>query len=91
MKPNSVWCNNLAAASILGVAPGTLYRWRKVGLGPAYTKVGSQARYKRSDLAIYLGEELPPLPAPVTSRELNLANALIHLASEVAAGRIVIP
>jgi excisionase family DNA binding protein len=38
------------AAAYLGVSPDTMNRWRSIGGGPVYAKVGRQVRYSLSDL-----------------------------------------
>lgn len=45
-----------AAALYLGVQPSTLERWRFVGAGPKFCKVGRLVRYRRSALEDYLNE-----------------------------------
>ncbi len=42
------------AAEQLGVQPSTLERWRFVGAGPKFCKVGRLVRYRRSALDEYL-------------------------------------
>jgi predicted DNA-binding transcriptional regulator AlpA len=42
------------AASLLGVEPATLTRWRYIRTGPKYKKIGSLVRYSRSDLEAYI-------------------------------------
>lgn len=44
------------AADYLGVQPSTLERWRFVGAGPKFVKVGRLVRYRRSALEAYLDE-----------------------------------
>ena len=44
-----------AAARFLGVVPATLERWRWLGRGPAYNKVGGKrVIYRRSELERFL-------------------------------------
>ena len=43
-----------AAAQLLGVKPSTLERWRFIGSGPEFCKVGRLVRYRRSALDTYL-------------------------------------
>lgn len=42
------------AAKLLTVKPKTLDRWRWLGGGPKFYKVGRLVRYKRSDLEAFL-------------------------------------
>ncbi len=44
------------AAQYLGVKPSTLERWRFVGAGPKFCKVGRLVRYRRAALEAYLNE-----------------------------------
>jgi Helix-turn-helix domain len=37
-------------AEMLGKPPRTLRRWRYLGIGPKYLKVGATVRYRASDL-----------------------------------------
>lgn len=43
-----------AAASYLGVSVATLADWRCRGVGPKWLKVGRLARYRMSDLQLWL-------------------------------------
>ena len=43
-----------AAASVLGVRPGTLSTWRWRGCGPTYRKVGGLVKYAMQDLEAWL-------------------------------------
>ena len=45
--------NTTEAAKYLGVHPMTLWRWRKLGLGPKYLRVERQIRYMPRDLDEY--------------------------------------
>lgn len=38
------------AAAYLRISPQTLRRWRSVGRGPAYHKIGGAVRYRLADL-----------------------------------------
>jgi excisionase family DNA binding protein len=42
------------AAKMLGVTTTTLYRWRKLGQGPSYIRVGIQIRYSADDLDAFI-------------------------------------
>ncbi|MFL7904152.1 helix-turn-helix transcriptional regulator [Azospirillum argentinense] len=45
----------LEAAKHLGISPKTLTRWRWLGTGPAFVKVGARAvRYREEDLRVFL-------------------------------------
>lgn len=37
-------------AVVLGVSTVTLYRWRRSGRGPKFTRAGGQIRYRRRDV-----------------------------------------
>jgi hypothetical protein len=43
-----------AAASLLGVKPGTLEVWRCKGIGPRFVKIGARVVYRLRDLNEYL-------------------------------------
>jgi hypothetical protein len=40
------------------VSPRTLERWRWLGRGPQYMKVGGQVRYRSADVEAYEAEQL---------------------------------
>lgn len=42
------------AANHLGLAVSTLNKWRCLGGGPQYLKLGKAVRYRRTDLDTYL-------------------------------------
>jgi excisionase family DNA binding protein len=42
------------AARRLGITSATLYRWRKIGEGPTYIRVGHQIRYSVADLDAFV-------------------------------------
>lgn len=42
------------AAELLGCSVATLRKWRLLGTGPAYVKVGRLVRYREADLMAYL-------------------------------------
>ena len=46
--------NRKDAAAYIGLATGTLDRWRTERHGPSYIKVGGAVRYKISDLEEWL-------------------------------------
>lgn len=47
--------NQNEVASIIGVAPKTLERWRGNGTGPRFVRVGGRlARYRFSDVMAYV-------------------------------------
>lgn len=43
-----------AVARMLGLSPGTLRRWRCLGRGPRYIKVGAVVRYDSADIVDWL-------------------------------------
>lgn len=49
MEPT--WMNEKQLAAYWGISCKTLQRWRAVGDGPKYVKVGKSIRYRRSDAA----------------------------------------
>lgn len=47
--------NTIVAAKLLGVSYNTLWRWRRLGNGPCFIKVGKQrARYRLVDIQEWL-------------------------------------
>ncbi len=42
------------AAEILGVQPNTMERWRLIGEGPTYRKIGRLVKYYESDITAYI-------------------------------------
>jgi len=42
------------AAEYLKLSPNTLRRWRWLGVGPEFVKVGGRVRYRQKDLESYL-------------------------------------
>jgi len=42
------------AAVIIGVTPKTLYRWRKIGYGPNWYKIGGIVRYSMADIVDWI-------------------------------------
>ena len=51
------------------VSPRTLERWRWLGRGPQYMKVGGQVRYRIADVAAYEAAQLraTSIPASIKS------------------------
>lgn len=47
-------------AEMLGVPIGTLANWRYQGRGPGFLKVGRHVRYRRSDVAGWIEEQVVP-------------------------------
>jgi DNA-binding transcriptional MerR regulator len=45
---------NKPAAEELGVSPYTLDKWRHLGIGPRYYKIGNRVFYRREDLRDFL-------------------------------------
>lgn len=43
-----------AVAKMLGVTPRTLERWRQIGEGPVFIRVGDLCRYRIDDLESWL-------------------------------------
>lgn len=48
------------ASKFLGLKPQTLAVWRTKGTGPAYYKIGSNVRYSRTDLEVYIKQQRVP-------------------------------
>lgn len=47
----------LEVAKQLGVSPATLARWRTLGSGPRFVRVGGQVRYQRDAVAAWLTQQ----------------------------------
>jgi len=45
------------AATLLGMRPATLARWRWAGLGPPFVKIGASVRYEPSSLREYIEQQ----------------------------------
>ncbi|MBK5248657.1 MAG: helix-turn-helix domain-containing protein [Actinomycetales bacterium] len=45
-------------ASMLGVPRQTIYVWRGKGYGPTAVKIGKYVRYRRSDVNVWIGEQV---------------------------------
>ena len=54
MKENPVLLTTAQAAAVLGLSPRTLERYRIVGGGPRFRKIGRWVRYLQSDLDEWL-------------------------------------
>ncbi|MBZ5609130.1 MAG: helix-turn-helix domain-containing protein [Acidobacteriia bacterium] len=50
----SGYMQDTEAASILGLKPNTLRKWRVLGRGPRYRKLGRAVRYSKADLDAWL-------------------------------------
>jgi predicted DNA-binding transcriptional regulator AlpA len=44
-------------ASVFGVAPNTLEKWRVSGRGPKFVHVGRRVRYRPADVAAYIADQ----------------------------------
>jgi hypothetical protein len=49
--------NDIDAAIYLGVKPTTLRKWRSLGTGPKFIKVGRKVKYALTDLREYLRKQ----------------------------------
>lgn len=52
--PTPVYLTRAEAASLLGLAVGTLQNWASAGRGPSFHRVGSRVLYDLSDLRAYV-------------------------------------
>ena len=50
--------NNFEAAAYLGLKAATLNKWRVIGEGPPFLKVGRLIQYRKADLDAYLAGRL---------------------------------
>ena len=63
----------MALADRWNISPRTLERWRWVGRGPQYLKVGGQVRYRLEDVQTY---ERNQLRASTTARGARAQSSL---------------
>jgi len=56
IHPNDPLMRSDAVAEYLGVQIPALEKWRQLGTGPAYVKVGRLVRYRKSALDAWLTE-----------------------------------
>jgi hypothetical protein len=47
-----------AVSRVLVIPVGTLANWRCMGVGPRYLRVGRHVRYRRSDLEVWIDEQV---------------------------------
>jgi predicted DNA-binding transcriptional regulator AlpA len=52
--PDSNVLNEHQAASILGCSAALMRKWRRLGEGPSYSKIGRLVRYSQSDIETFL-------------------------------------
>ena len=52
--PNSNVLNEHEAASMLGCSAALLRKWRRLGDGPSYSKLGRLVRYRQEDIQAFL-------------------------------------
>jgi len=50
------WMTTAEVASALGVTEGTLYRWRKDGVGPKWHRIGRGVKYRAITIKLYIAE-----------------------------------
>lgn len=78
-REGAQWLSSAEAAGLLGISPVTLGRWRTLGVGPAFSRVGPRfVRYARADVERWLG-------APV--RSTTAADALPSASVRLGAPR----
>lgn len=59
-KAHDTLLSRKEAAKLLGIKPHTLAVWASQGRGPAPTKIGNCAKYKRSELERFINENTMP-------------------------------
>ena len=67
-EPESRFLNTSQAAAYLGLRPPTLERWRSVGEGPVFYKLGARVVYAREDLDAFAESGRQ---RPASARESN--------------------
>lgn len=53
----SILLDENAAAAVLSLSPKTLRKWRCLGGGPAFVKLGAAVRYERAALDAWVAEQ----------------------------------
>jgi hypothetical protein len=53
-----IYLNTKKAADQLGLSPWTLIKWRSLGKGPAWLKLGARVRYRPQDLDAFESQSL---------------------------------
>jgi len=48
--------NTAKVADLYGLAETTLRKWRMIGRGPRFVRLGRTVRYRRADLEAFTGE-----------------------------------
>jgi predicted DNA-binding transcriptional regulator AlpA len=46
--------NEREVAAVLSVSVATIRRWRLLGQGPKYRKIGASVRYRSADIAVWV-------------------------------------
>ena len=63
INPNDPLMRSDAVAEYLGVQIPALEKWRQLGTGPDYVKVGRLVRYKKSALDAWVASRTVAFPA----------------------------
>jgi len=58
--PVNTYMTNKQAAEYLGIADGTLNKWRVTGGGPKFAKIGGSVRYKVDELEAFANKSTFP-------------------------------
>jgi hypothetical protein len=61
------------AATLIGLSYRTLQRWRWVGRGPRYAKIGAAVRYELAELRRYVKANTRPASAERSARNGTIA------------------
>ena len=57
VDPEQVWLNAKQTARIICVSPATLHRWRSIGYGPQWIRMGTRiVRYRQADVNQWMAE-----------------------------------
>lgn len=56
--PDSIVLNERQAANMLGCSVALMRKWRRLGQGPSYRRLGRLIRYTQADIQAFLDAQL---------------------------------
>lgn len=54
-----------------GISPRTLERWRSIGFGPAFLKLGGRVAYRLADVEAFEAAQLQPTLSAATPQDVT--------------------